>query len=157
MNNEKDRIICSLGKEYNESRLVGQLMEAYRIRQCYTCYRNYNHCNYYNDAIDTVSADVHKGKKELPDPCPNYENKFTEKKGKKNEKAAILSIIECILLAIFLLSAIAIIILLLQLFIIKIDNASYVALFAALETFSIGGLIAIEFSSYSPLNQELKP
>lgn len=98
-----------------------------------------------------------KEKRNYPTLVRTMKTNSPEKKGKKNEKAAILSIIECILLAIFLLSAIAIIILLLQLFIKKIDNASYVALFAALETFSIGGLIAIEFSSYSPLNQELKP
>lgn len=75
-------LVCSLGKEYNESRLVGQMMEAYRTRQCYTCYRNYVRCNDYNDAVFAVTADVHKGKKELPEPCPKYENKFFREKGR---------------------------------------------------------------------------
>ncbi|MDY0218969.1 MAG: hypothetical protein RBR14_06455 [Candidatus Cloacimonas acidaminovorans] len=60
------------------------------------------------------------------------------------KKIDILSIVECILFAIFILSVIATIILLCQMVFKKIDNFSYLVLFTALETLSVGGLIAID-------------
>ncbi|MDY0218968.1 MAG: hypothetical protein RBR14_06450 [Candidatus Cloacimonas acidaminovorans] len=75
-------VICSLGKEYNESRLVAIIMEDYRIRQCYTCYKYYPNCQYYFEGVDKVTEMVKAGKEELPEPCPKYENKFFREKGR---------------------------------------------------------------------------
>lgn len=60
------------------------------------------------------------------------------------KKIDILSIVECILFAIFILSMIATIILLCQMVFKKIDNFSYLVLFAALETLSVGGMIMVD-------------
>lgn len=81
MKKENDNdIVCSLGKEYDDSRLISQLMEAYRTRQCYTCYKYFPNCSLYYDFVDEVIANVKEGKKDLPALCPKYENKFTREK-----------------------------------------------------------------------------
>ncbi|MDY0218967.1 MAG: hypothetical protein RBR14_06445 [Candidatus Cloacimonas acidaminovorans] len=68
-------------KKYANTLLIKKILEGFRMRQCYTCYRYFPECAYYNTMTENITDNVQKGIKDMPPLCQKYENRFTRNKG----------------------------------------------------------------------------